>query len=202
MDRLIALIAGYIIGSIPFGFVVAKIKGINILKCGSGNPGATNVARVVGKKYGILTFILDFLKGFLPIFFLQYFFNLYKDFFYTIAVYTFVGIILGHNFSVFLKLKGGKGVATTIGGLAILMPGGTIFGLLIWYSVFSITRFVSLASLCFAFSLPLTAYLFVLPKPIFYLTCLLTLSIVVRHIPNIKRLWNGTENRFSKNLPQ
>lgn len=174
------------------------MKHFNILNEGSKSPGATNVKRVVGTKYGYLVFFLDFCKGMCPLLLLKFWLNDYEYLRNTLSSFTLIGSIVGHNHSCFLKFRGGKGVATTIGGLSVLMPGVTFLGLILWYSVFSITRFVSLASLCFAMTLPLNAYLFAYPKEIIYLTVFLMIAIFVRHLPNIQRLWNGVENRFTR----
>jgi glycerol-3-phosphate acyltransferase PlsY len=189
---------GYVIGSVPFAVLIAKTRGIDILRKGSGNPGATNVKRVLGKKYGILVFFLDFLKGFLPIFIIKNFFQLHPYPANNVYAILLIGLVLGHSYSLFLKFRGGKGVATTIGGLSILMPNATLLGIILWYFVFTITRFVSLASLCFALSLPLTAYLFAYQTEIIGLAFLLMMILFLRHIPNILRLWNGIENRFNR----
>jgi glycerol-3-phosphate acyltransferase PlsY len=189
-------LVGYIVGSIPFAVLIAKAKGIDILREGSGNPGATNIERVLGKKYGVLVFFLDFLKGSLPVLITKIHFQLHPNLANSTCATLLAGLILGHSFSLFLKFCGGKGVATTIGGLTVLMPGATLLGVILWYSVFTITRFVSLASLCFVLSLPLNAYLFAYPGEIIELTFFLMIIVFLRHIPNIRRLWNGTENRF------
>jgi glycerol-3-phosphate acyltransferase PlsY len=191
-------LVGYIIGSVPFGALIAKARGIDILCEGSGNPGATNVKRVLGKKYGNLVFCLDFFKGLVPVLIAKTYFHLHPNLANNVGAVLLIGLVLGHSFSLFLKFHGGKGVSTTIGGLVILMPGATFLGTILWYSVFTITRFVSLASLCFALSLPLNAYLFAYQKEIIWLTFSLMLVIFLRHIANIRRLWNGIENRFDE----
>jgi glycerol-3-phosphate acyltransferase PlsY len=191
-------LVGYIVGSIPFAVLIAKAKGVDILREGSGNPGATNIKRILGKKYGILVFFLDFLKGFLPVSITKIFFQLHPNLVNSTCVTLLAGLVLGHSFSLFLKFRGGKGVATTIGGLTVLMPSVTLLSVILWYFVFTITRFVSLASLCFVLSLPLNAYLFAYPKEIIELTFFLMIIIFLRHIPNIRRLWNGIENRFDR----
>lgn len=196
--KLIIAVLGYLIGSIPNGVIIAKCKHVDLYRSGSGNIGATNVTRVLGKKYGILTFILDFLKGFLPLLIWKNFAGQYDYFYHSNAVILALSIILGHIFSIFLKFKGGKGVATTIGVLIAIIPSITIIGVILWWSVFSITKFVSLASLCFAMSLPLNAYLFAYPKPICQLTYILAVCIFLTHYKNIYRLWSGTEYRFDK----
>jgi glycerol-3-phosphate acyltransferase PlsY len=189
---------GYFLGSIPFGFLVAKAKGVNILTEGSGNPGATNVKRVLGAKWGNLVFFLDFFKGLLPILLYKIYCQAYHDSTHNVDVVLLMGLIIGHSYSIFLKFRGGKGVATTIGGLFIIVPKVVLLGTILWCGIFIFTHFVSLASLCFALSLPLSAYLLDDSKEIIGLTFFLTIIIFFRHIPNIRRLLKGTEFRFNK----
>jgi glycerol-3-phosphate acyltransferase PlsY len=188
---------GYFLGAIPFGFIVAKINGTDILQEGSGNPGATNVTRTIGKKWGVLVFALDCLKGLVPVLIVKIFYSSSAHQANSIGATLLIGLVLGHCYSIFLKFRGGKGVATAIGGSVVLMPSALFLGIIFWYSVFAITRFVSLASLCLALSLPLNAYLFAYPKAIIFLAFALTLIIFSRHSSNIRRLWKGEESRFS-----
>ncbi|MDR0351780.1 MAG: glycerol-3-phosphate 1-O-acyltransferase PlsY [Puniceicoccales bacterium] len=196
---LTTLLCGYFIGSISFGVVMAKIYGINIFKVNSGNPGATNVNRSIGKWAGTMVFILDFLKGFIPTALVQHIFlSQYRDFTINMNLILLTGLILGHNFSIFLKFRGGKGVATAMGGVLTLMPWCFAIGILIWLMIFKITRFVSLASLSFVASLPLTSYLFGYSNETMVFCIGLMVVISLKHRENIKRLWKGTEYRFSK----
>jgi glycerol-3-phosphate acyltransferase PlsY len=160
---------GYIIGSVPFAVLIAKTQGVDILSQDSGNSGATNVKRVLGKKYGNLISCLDFLKGLLPVSIAKTYFQVHPDLANSTCAALLAGLVFGHSFSLFLKFRGGKGVATTVSGLTILMPSVTLLGVILWYSVFTITRFVSLAFLCFALSLPLNAHLFAYQKEIIWL---------------------------------
>lgn len=186
---------GYLLGAVPIGYLVARAHGVDILKVGSGNPGATNVKRVVGKRAGNLVFLLDFLKGALatgwPLLLLL---EGNRDLIAAIA--GLCAAILGHSFSVFLKGRGGKGVATTMGGLLVLMPLVVVIGLLVWLAAFFSSRYVSLASILFALSLPLSNYLVGNPPILTYLSLALAALIIVRHRSNIQRLLNGSENRF------
>ncbi|MDR1303412.1 MAG: glycerol-3-phosphate 1-O-acyltransferase PlsY [Puniceicoccales bacterium] len=190
--------AGYFLGAIPFGFIVAKINGINILQEGSGSLGATNVKRVIGNKWGTLVFILDCLKGFVPVSIVKFFCQTGLNQANNMGATLLIGLVLGHCYSIFLKFCGGKGVATAIGGLAVLMPSVLLLGIIFWCSVFSITRFVSLASLCFALSLPINAYLFAYQKEMILFALALTILIFIRHSQNIRRLWKGEELRAHK----
>ena len=189
---LLVAIIGYLLGAISFAVIIARSKGVDIFKEGSGNPGATNVKRILGKKWGNAVFALDALKGFtaagLPLL-------VYHD--DRLAVIGLITAILGHSFSVFLKFRGGKGVATTIGGLLALMWPVLLIGLVVWVIIFYTKKVVALASIFFAVSLPMSAYFIYDTKdPRFYLGVVLALFIVVRHRSNIIRMFSGKENKF------
>jgi glycerol-3-phosphate acyltransferase PlsY len=207
LAAVIVLAAGYLLGAIPFAVIIAKKHGIDILKEGSGNPGATNVKRVVGKKAGDLCFLLDMLKGFIAAGWPLIAFHGVEFgghvWAVELGVAGLIAALVGHSFSVFIHFKGGKGVATTIGGMLALSPIVILIGLLVWLSVFFSTRYVSLASLCMAASLPVASYfLGAWPygegRVIFWITLLLALVLFIRHRGNIARLANGTESRFTK----
>ena len=189
---LLITIIGYLLGAISFAVIIARSKGVDIFKEGSGNPGATNVKRILGKKWGNAVFALDALKGFtaagLPL-------MVYHD--DRLAVIGLIAAILGHSFSVFLKFRGGKGVATTIGGLLALMCPVLLIGLVVWLIIFYTEKVVALASIFFAVSLPMSAYfIYGTEDPRFYLGVVLALFIVVRHRSNIIRMFSGKENKF------
>ena len=189
---LLITIIGYFLGAISFAVIMARSKGVDILKEGSGNPGATNVKRILGKKWGYTIFALDALKGFtaagLPL-------MVYGD--DRLALIGLVAAILGHSFSVFLKFRGGKGVATTIGGLLALMCPVVLIGLVVWLIIFYTKKIVALASIFFAVSLPISAYfIYDTEEPRFYLSVALALFIVIRHRSNIIRMFSGNENKF------
>ncbi len=189
---LLITIIGYFLGAISFAVIMARSKGVDIFKEGSGNPGATNVKRILGKKWGYTIFALDALKGFtaagLPL-------MVYGD--DRLALIGLVAAILGHSFSVFLKFRGGKGVATTIGGLLALMCPVVLIGLVVWLIIFYTKKIVALASIFFAVSLPISAYfIYDTEEPRFYLSAALALFIVIRHRSNIIRMFSGNENKF------
>ncbi|MCC5834347.1 MAG: glycerol-3-phosphate 1-O-acyltransferase PlsY [Opitutales bacterium] len=190
-----AAIAGYLLGSISFAVLIARSRGVDIFKVGSGNPGATNVLRSLGKTWGYLCFLLDAFKGVASVligFGLAESFGGDPEY---LAVVALLFAILGHSFSLFLRFRGGKGVATTIGGLLALMPLVFLFGAILWLIVFYTTRYVSLASLVLGASLPVSAWLFN-ASGLGQILCLaLAILIAVRHRSNIQRLLNGTENR-------
>jgi glycerol-3-phosphate acyltransferase PlsY len=185
----------YLVGSISFAVLISKLYGIDILQAGSGNPGSTNVKRCVGKMAGNVVFLLDFLKGF-TVTYLPICLNPLHVMSLPLAYVAFLGSILGHCCSIFLQFRGGKGIATTMGGLAALMPGALFMGGIIWGIIFRASRFVSLASLCFALSLPLSAYLFSYPTGTLTVSWILMIFIFIRHHANIRRLLKGTEPRF------
>ena len=149
----LALLIGYFLGSINFAVLVAKSKGIDLFSLGSGNPGATNVKRTMGAFWGNTVFFLDFSKGYLAVFLAQYFLGMDGLNVDLIGIFGLLGGILGHSFSVFLRFRGGKGVATTMGGLLALMPWVLAIGLIVWVIVFFMTRVVALGSIVFAISL-------------------------------------------------
>lgn len=194
---LLTIVAGYLLGAVSFAVIISRRYGVDILKEGSGNPGATNVKRVLGKKPGNLCFALDALKGVVAAGWpLLVYRN--EEWAVTLGVLGLMAAIAGHSYSVFIGFKGGKGVATTVGGLLAVSPLVILIGALIWLLVFYTTRYVSLASICLGISLPLSAWLFREPLVVLLLTLLLALILVVRHRSNIVRLLKGTENRFQR----
>ena len=205
----IFFLLGYLLGSVNFAVLVAKKHGVDILKEGSGNPGATNVKRLLGKGPGNLVFALDVLKGFvgagLPFLLLRMEETpAAAEIHFTICVAGFVGTLLGHCFSCFLKFKGGKGVASTIGGLIVLLPIPILIGATLWGVVFLLSRYVSLASIALGVSLPLSCWLLPLftsltfGQPQFWFAAAIAGFNVWTHRSNIGRLLSGTENRFVK----
>ena len=208
----ISALVGYLLGSVNFAVLVAKRHGVDILKEGSGNPGATNVKRVLGKGPGNLVFALDALKGFvgagLPHLLLKFGAEVPAPealrILFLACVAGFVGTLLGHCFSCFLKFKGGKGVASTIGGLLVLLPVPILIGAAIWGLVFTLSRYVSLASIALGVSLPLSCWLLPLftkltfGQPEFWFAAAIAAFNVWTHRSNIGRLLADTENRFVK----
>lgn len=197
---LLCVLSGYLLGSLSFAVWMAKARGVDILKEGSGNPGATNVKRVLGKSAGNTVFALDFLKGCAAV-----------GVGLWIAgdpggIAAAVGAVLGHSASIFIRFRGGKGVAVTMGGLLILMPIILLTGLVVWAVAFYTSRYVSLASILFAVSLPVTAlFLDALGRPVSVplqvFATLIAVLIVVRHRSNLVRLIHGQEHKFTKSPP-
>jgi acyl phosphate:glycerol-3-phosphate acyltransferase len=192
---------GYLLGALPFGYWVARRHGVDIFRHGSGNPGATNVRRVLGKGPGNLVFALDALKGAaavaLPLVMSRL--GLWEAAAGPgPAVAGLAGALLGHSYSCFTGFRGGKGVATAVGGLAVLLPAVIAIAGVVWALVFFTTRYVSLASILGALSLPVTALLTEEPRTFLGLCTGIALFVIVRHRGNIVRLLNGTENRFTR----
>ena len=197
---IIFALISYMFGAIPFGLIIAKLKGVDIRQVGSGNIGATNVFRSVGKGWGILTFICDMLKGFaaaraFPVITAKLTQHESPE---SIGIIFAVLAIVGHNWPVYLKFKGGKGIATTAGALAGIAPTALGIGLLTWLIVFPLTRYVSAASITAAAVTPIAGWLLYSENdtitPI-VLTILGALGIL-RHKSNIQRLIKGTEHQF------
>ncbi|MDY6820783.1 MAG: glycerol-3-phosphate 1-O-acyltransferase PlsY [Deferribacterota bacterium] len=192
MSYFLILLLCYLIGSIPFGYLIVKFfKGVDIRNVGSGNIGATNVGRLLGKKGFILVFLLDFLKGFLPIYLLSH----YYPESYLLLISAML-VIFGHMFSLFLKFKGGKGVATSLGVFLALAPVGIILAVFVFLLVILLSKMVSLSSILSAFSAALFLWL---TNPWFELNItvsIIVLFIIIRHKDNIKRIVKGEEHKI------
>jgi len=215
LPLLTAAVAGYSLGALPFGYVVARAKGINIFEHGSKNPGATNVKRVLGEKFGPagkrlgnLVFLLDVLKGavatgwvLVAMRFCGSSCSCGADQLLWMQVTGLVFALLGHSFSCFTKFKGGKGVATAAGGFLVLMPLAMLVTFGVWIGTFYATRYVSLASIIGALALPIAAFFFHQPPLLLGLAGVIAAFVVLRHRANITRLLNGTENKFVKKSP-
>ncbi len=200
------ILASYFCGSVPWAYIIGKTRGIDIRKHGSGNVGATNVMRVLGKKWGILCFILDFLKGAVPLLAVRI---LYSHGFFCadidyLLICAAVSTVAGHVWSAFLNFKGGKGIATSAGVMLALSPLTLIAAFALWTVLFYSFRYVSLASIISAASLPFIAYLAdksgleKISPPVLILFFILAILAIARHRGNIKKLIDGTENRFDK----
>ncbi|TRZ95823.1 glycerol-3-phosphate 1-O-acyltransferase [bacterium] len=199
------IIISYLIGSIPTAYLFSRwLKGVDIRKCGSGNVGATNALRVLGKVPGIIVLLLDILKGFFVVVFVANLINLQIAFISSQKIRVIFGLfcITGHNWNIFLGFKGGKGIATTLGvllGLAVKIAGLKIvlsLVILTWTVIFIITRIVSLASIAACLALPIYSFIFKLPKIMLVLSVIIALFILLRHKPNIERLLTKKEPRL------
>ena len=197
---------GYFFGSLPFGYFAGRIAGTDIRAAGIGNIGATNVLRVLGKKWGYTVFLADAFKGFAAV----RLSSLIVDQFLVarphdeyFAILAAVMCIIGHTFPVWLRFKGGKGVATSVGAVFGLMPIAAITIFTIWIIVFEITRYVSVASIVAASSLPFTIALLMRWKMIhgsglLYFSSVMLILVLWRHRSNFSRLLKGTEQRFTR----
>jgi acyl phosphate:glycerol-3-phosphate acyltransferase len=198
-------IVGYLLGSIPTGYLVGKARGIDLRTVGSGNIGATNVFRTLGKGLGILVLVIDGLKGYaacawLPDLVFGYLTQKHgphdTGFYDVLRIAGGLSAVLGHNYTCWLKFKGGKGIATSAGMLAALVPVAFIIILAIWIVMFTVTRYVSVASIAGSVALPFAAYFTNNSGTIVLVTAFMAALAVYKHRSNIQRLLNGTESRF------
>ncbi len=214
---LIVAVIGYLLGALPFGYLVARAHGVNIFEVGSKNPGATNVRRVLGAKAGNLVFALDALKGALASAWallartegsLSYDLeewgmstsgHLSGGAWISLGVAGLAGSLIGHSFSCFTRFKGGKGVATAAGGFLVVAPTVVLAGAAAWAATFYSTRYVSLASMLAGAVLPLAAWFTGQPTVVLVLTLLVALFVIIRHRANISRLLAGTEPKTGGN---
>jgi len=183
----------YLIGSIPTAYIVGKLNKIDIRQHGSGNVGATNVYRVLGKKWGSVTFIFDFLKGFIPTYIsLKFFQNPY--------MIMLVGAlsIVGHIFTLFLSFKGGKGVATSTGVFMVITPYTLILALIAFLIFTALTGYVSVGTLTATIVFLITSLISSINTEYKVMILIISVAIFITHIPNIKRLLKGEELKFNK----
>lgn len=185
----------FLVGSIPVGLIVAKLKGVDLRKVGSGNIGATNVLRTMGKKPALITLAGDMLKGLIPVFISGY---ILDDPLYS----GIVGLaaILGHDFSIFLKFRGGKGVATSIGVILAYSPLVSVLTVLVWIIVVFMTRYSSMGAIVSFMLLPLNIYVFDYSNERFLISIFITLLILFKHRENIGRLLSGREPKIGERV--
>ena len=203
---VLVLIESYLLGSIPFGYLAGRFAGVDIRKAGSGNIGATNVLRVLGKRYGYPVFVLDFLKGFGAVRIAMAIIMAVRPESTSpevAGVLAAIFAVIGHSFPIWLKFRGGKGVATSAGALFGLMPLATVIGGGIWILTFLLTRYVSLASVTTAVALPIVIAIMTWlnqtdGKALFYSSLCIAAVIIWRHHSNLSRLVRGTEPRFTR----
>jgi glycerol-3-phosphate acyltransferase PlsY len=189
------VLTAFFLGSLPFGHWLALARGVDLREQGSGNTGATNVGRVLGKKWGIFVFVLDLGKGWIAVALAQSVGNLPETWSVTVGVFA----VLGHVFSPWLGFRGGKGVATSAGILIGLAPWVALGVALIWFLTFQMSRTVSVASLCAATAFPLFVFWLMPEQKVFqWISIGMTVLVWFRHRDNLKRLFQGKENRFVK----
>lgn len=196
---LLGLVSAYLIGSIPTAYIFGRLlKGIDIRQFGSGNIGATNTFRIIGRVPGLIVLAIDILKGFICVSYIADLFlyispaarpELYK-------VVVGMAVIAGHNWTLFLKFKGGKGVATSAGVVIALIPKIFWLGFSVWMIIIALTGYVSLASIITSISIPILTLIFGESTEIVVFMSLLCLAIVYKHRSNIQRLKSGQEKRI------
>lgn len=216
---IVAIIIGYLFGSIPTGYLYCKSKNINIFEMGSGNPGYTNVKRILGKEDGHKVLILDVLKALVPSVLVAFLFpyDIYKEFFASnpdvqltimnmALLYTGMGAVIGHSWPIFMRFKGGKGVASTAGALIPFNVIYTMFLIVIYKLVSKKTNYISIGSLAAEIALSIIATVFCIFNippfnfPFNYMVLpalyMITITCCIKHSSNIKRLIEGTENKI------
>jgi acyl phosphate:glycerol-3-phosphate acyltransferase len=195
-------IISYLIGSIPAGYLVGRLVGVDIRRIGSGNIGATNVLRALGKPYGYAVFLFDFFKGVAAVqlsTLLAYRAHSDRE---LVGIMAGILCVIGHTYPIWLGFRGGKGVATSAGVLFGLMPIAALLVMIVWLVIFQITKYVSVASIGAAVALPLTALLMVSLRrtgmALVYFSICLMVVIIWRHRSNLARLRKGTEQSFKR----
>lgn len=200
------LIVSYLLGSIPAGYLAGRLAGIDIRRAGSGNIGATNVTRVLGKAYGYPVFAIDFLKGLAAVrasILIARHAQFPETSMELIGIVAAVSCVTGHVFPVWLQFKGGKGVAASAGALFGLMPVALLIGAVVWIGTFQVTRYVSLASITAAIALPIVILIMIFldqarTMALLYFSICLAAMVILRHRSNLSRLVRGTEPRFKR----
>jgi acyl phosphate:glycerol-3-phosphate acyltransferase len=202
----VLLLGSYLLGSIPFGYLAGRLAGVDIRQAGSGNVGATNVVRVLGKRYGYPVFLLDVLKGFVAVRVSMLMAPGRPPAWNSPEIFGILGAmssVLGHLYPPWLRFNGGKGVATSAGALLALTPVATLIGVAIWIIVFWVTRYVSLASVTAAVVLPVVVLVVSWKdqnkvKSLVYSSAGVAAVVIWRHRSNLFRLIRGTEPRFAR----
>ena len=205
---LLAAVVGYLLGALPFGYLVARAKGVNIFEVGSKNPGATNVRRVLGNGPGNVVLLLDAAKGALavalfPLIHLvgaQYC-PFDADGLLILELVSLVASVLGHSFSCFTGFRGGKGVATGAGGFAVLFPVGALIAFGVFITCLALSRFISLSSIFSSITLPIAAYFLDRSPLLVGVSVVIALFVILRHRANIGRLLGGTESKIGQKKP-
>jgi glycerol-3-phosphate acyltransferase PlsY len=202
VSLLLAALVGYLLGALPFGYLVAKAKGVNIFEVGSKNPGATNVRRVLGHGPGNVVLLLDAAKGALAVGWVILLSrngrNIAPDDLLPLEVTGLVAAMLGHSFSCFTRFKGGKSVATGAGAFLVLFPLGMGIGFVVFGLTLALSRYVSLASMLGAASLPFAAFAFKQPSPVISLAAMAAAFVIYRHRANLARIRAGTESKVGQ----
>jgi len=196
MTIALVLVASYLLGSIPFCYLVARQRGVDVRTVGSGNVGATNVMRSVGKGAGLVAFVLDAAKGAVAALIAQR-----AGLGPTQAALAAVAAIIGHMYPVWLRFQGGKGVATGAGAFLPLAPIATVVALVVFALTLALTRYVSLGSMLGSVALAVSAAVMGASRPVVIAAALMAALIVWKHRANIRRLADGTESRIGRRAP-
>lgn len=198
---IICLILGYVFGCFSTGYLVGKIKHVDIRRYGSGNPGTTNALRTLGAKAGIITLIGDMIKAIIPILLVRLVIFPNVEDIQLYILYTGLGVVLGHNYPVWLGFKGGKGIAATGGVMAAFDPLIIPFGLILFVGAVAITRYVSVGSLLVAVLLPIWMLIRYPGNIHMLVVAIIYMALAfIKHHSNIKRLMNGTENKLGQRV--
>jgi len=215
MTWAVLAVAAYLLGSVPFGLIIARAHGVDLRRIGSGNIGATNVSRALGRRWAIVCFVLDCFKGLLPMLAARILiYHMYDE--VTVGVlWRWLGVgsaaIIGHIFPIYLRFKGGKGAATSVGVIFGMYPYFTVSGMvimIIWLGTLMLWRYVSLASILAAAAFPIVLAVtigirpdwhFAVLWPLIIVASAVAILVVVRHAENIKRLLEGSESKAFQN---
>jgi len=199
MEIVGAILLSYILGSIPFGYVIGRLKGVDLRAIGSGNIGTTNVYRALGLRYALCVFVLDSTKGLTATTLLS---SLAREEAAYAPIICGLAVIAGSVASLFMRFRGGKGVATAVGVFIGLAPIATIVSIAVWAIVVGLTRYVSLGSITAAICLPILIHLlgssYTVTQPTLYLSLCVAAIVIIRHRSNIGRLINGTEHKIGR----
>ena len=193
-QKILIIILSYLIGSISTSTIICRIKNVDIKKIGSGNAGATNTVRALGKKYGMIVLLLDILKGALPVMIATYL----SPNLLTLPICCAFAVVTGHVFPIYFAFKGGKGAGTLIGIISVLFPSSIIYALLSWIITLVFTGYVGLGTMIASIVLVISAYYLNTSIIYFYFSVLMSLFIIFTHRSNIKRMIQGKENRFKR----
>jgi len=211
LGYILVALGGYLLGSLPTGYLVARTRGVDIRTVGSKNMGATNVFRTLGKGPGIFVFLVDALKGFAAVMLTVHFYPQLHDVLprafpiegignqqtpFGFGIVAGIASVLGHNYTCWLHFKGGKGIATTAGVFLALAPAGVGIGLAVWILALAATRYVSIASILAAIALPTAVWFTEENLAVRIIAIALGSLAIYKHKANIQRLMNGTENRI------
>ena len=200
INFIIIIIISYIVGSCPTSFLISKSFGIDIFKVGSKNPGMTNVIRSVGLLPGLLVGIIDIAKGWIVTFYAPYLLSNNSPEFLISFIQIIAGssAVIGHTFSIFLKFKGGKGIATLTGLIIAIAPVSFICCLMIFFLTLFLSGYVSLSSILGSLTLPISMIFLEVSDSIIIFSIIIPCFVLITHKSNIKRILNGTENKFDK----